>query len=49
MIFFVKNGPNLPKNNQKLWDYKDNRTNMTLDDINRNLEEVMKLCNDSTI
>ena len=47
--YFVSIGPNLSKNNKEKWDYNGSSTNSQLDDIQTNIDEVIKLCNNINI
>ena len=47
--FFVNIGPNLSKNIKEAWKFNGHHTDLLLDDINTNIEEVTKLCNNINI
>ena len=47
--FFVNIGPNLAKNNREAWSFNGDHTDLVLDDILTNIDEVLKLCSDINI
>ena len=47
--FFVNIGPNLSKNIKEAWKFNGHHTDLLLDDISTNIEEVTKLCNNINI
>ena len=47
--FFVNIGPNLARGNDETWNYSGAHTDLVLDDIYTNLDEIIKLCKEINI